>query len=120
MHASHSRTEIREHTARLLDALGDDPDQVAGRLGDAGVRGAPGDARGCAVAVYLSAVVASDPGIGHIKVTTGRVTVSRGWRPCVVVRLPRAVRLFITGFDHNAYPDLVRPLPRPAEQSTRV
>jgi hypothetical protein len=72
--------------------------------------------------MYLSAVMGADPGVSRVKVTTSRVTVSRGLRLCVVVRMPKAVRRFVAGFDHNQYPRLVRrhrPL-RVAEEHTTV
>lgn len=104
------RRELRRHTADMLESLGSDSSRVAERLRELGVRGLPGDPASCAVAVYLSAVIAADPAVKSVKVMPARVIISpaKGWRPPVVVGLPEAVRTFVAAFDRNAMPELVR------------
>ncbi len=105
------RRDLRRHTAEMLQSLGRDTSNVAARLRELGVRGLPGDPSSCAVAVYLSAVIGADPAVKNVKVMPARVvlTPARRWRPPVVVSLPEAVRSFISAFDRNAMPELVRP-----------
>ena len=107
---THWRRELRGHAAGVLGSLGDDPSEVARRLREAGVKGTPGDPRDCAIAVYLSAVVAADASIRAVKVTTDSVVISpaKRWHPPVVVGLSEPLRTFVAGFDRRAYPDLVR------------
>ena len=110
------RVALARHTAWLLRSLGDDPATVAQRLSDAGVRGMPADARQCALAVYLRAVMEGDSRVNAVRVFHDRVVVGTPGRfrqRRVVVSLPAAVRGFVSGFDTRRYPELVRSLPRP-------
>lgn len=111
MHHTSERATVRRQTGELLTALGDTPARVAASLGQAGVRGIPSNSRGCAVAVYLSAVVAADDRVRGVKVCKSEVLVERAgwWRRSVVVALPTAVRQFIAAFDARSYPELLRP-----------
>lgn len=107
------RREMRRHTADMLNSLGRDSADVASRLKNLGVRGVPGDPGGCAIAVFLSAVVTADPAVKSVKVMPARVVIcpARGWRPPVIVGLNEPVRTFIAAFDRNAMPELVRERP---------
>lgn len=53
--------QLKKQTSALLDGLGTGPDEVAESLEAAGVHGVPKDNRSCAVAVYVSALMGSDP-----------------------------------------------------------
>ena len=101
---------IRHQTADLLAALGGTGPDVATSLADYEVRGRPRDPHGCAVAVYLRAVLGADPRIKAVKVseTSVRVTLMERRRG-VQVSSPRAVRGFIESFDHGLFPSLIRP-----------
>ena len=117
---THWRRELRGHADCMLATLGDDAGEVARRLEDAGVRGTPGDPRDCAIAVYLSAVVAADPRVRSLRVMSQRVVISptRWGHPPIVVELSDALRAFVVAFDRRAYPTIVRP-ERPARPSRR-
>jgi hypothetical protein len=113
-----SRRELRAQVDLVLCALGNDAGEVARRLEAAAVRGRPRDPRGCAVAVYLSSVVAADPQVRAVLVTTKRVVVKPAswWQPPIAVPLSRALRAFLTDFDRDVYPALVRPKPGAARR----
>ncbi len=104
------RRGVRGRVARELASLGNDAAEVAQRLQSAGVAGTPSDAEDCAIAMYLSAIVAADPAIRTLRVSTTRVVVfpARRWQPAFTVALPDAVRAFIAGFDARKYPRLIR------------
>ncbi len=105
------RRELRAHVAHELRALGDTHDEVARRLEGAAVRGTPGDVTDCALAVYLSAVVAADPRVRCLYVGPVRVFIRRDrprWWPWIGVGLPKALCRFVEHFDRGAYPALVR------------
>jgi hypothetical protein len=83
---------------------------VAQRLEAAGVRGTPGNVSDCALAVYLSSIVAADPLVKTVLVGSERVFVKLEGRWLFVgVSLPKPLRRFIAEFDREAYPALVRP-----------
>lgn len=107
---AHERKAIRRQAADLLEGLGASNAEVATSLAGYQVRGRPRDAQGCAVAVYLRAVLGADPRIKAVKVSETSVRVSlvrRGRR--VQVCSPPAVRRFVESFDHGLFPALVRP-----------
>jgi hypothetical protein len=114
------RRALRAEVAHELRSLGDSKDEVAERLEAAGVRGMPGSVRECALAVYLSAVVAADARVGAVLVGEQRtfLKLDGRWR-YLGVSLPRGLRAFVHDFDRHRYPALVRPqedadLPLPA------
>ena len=114
---------IREQTRELLGGLGHDAEQVAISLAAQGVRGKPRSAQGCAIAVYVGAVIAADNRVRSITVEDTRLTIrpAKRWSRPVAVRLPRPVRDFITGFDAERYPRLLAvpaPLP-PGRQAVK-
>ncbi len=110
-----SDLELKHQAGDLLGGLGSCRTDVAIALRNVGVRGIPKDSQDCAVAVYLRAVLGTDPRVQSF--TVGRVAVKlhtserRQWthRPSFVrVRLPDPVRQFISAFDEGFYPDLIR------------
>jgi hypothetical protein len=105
----HERKAIRRHAADLLDELGASSTEVASSLGRFEVRGRPRDAQGCAVAVYLRAVLGADPRVRSLKVTERSIRVSlTGRRRRVQVPSPPPVRAFVESFDHGLFPSLIR------------
>jgi hypothetical protein len=112
------RRALRTQTRQLLTALGDDADQVAGSLAAEGVRGRAHSPQGCAIAVYLTAVVAADKRVKSVIVTSTRLGLKpeSRWSPLIVVPLPRAVRQFVSAFDAERFPHLL-PAPR-TDQTT--
>jgi hypothetical protein len=105
------RCVLRAQVARELGSLGATADEVAERLAAAGVRGRPGNASDCALAVYLSAVVASDPQVRAVYVAPERVLLKldqRRWWPWIGVAMSKPLRSFVARFDRSAYPTLVR------------
>lgn len=101
---------IRRQTTDLLAALGGSSTEVATSLAEYQVRGRPRDPHGCAVAVYLRAVLGADPRIKAVKVSETCVRISLVQRRrSVQVSSPRAVRGFVESFDHGLFPSLVRP-----------
>jgi hypothetical protein len=110
------RRALRAQTSQLLTALGDDADTVATSLATVGVRGQARSGDGCAIALYMTAVVGADHRVSSVIVTSTRLGVKpqSRWSPVIVVRLPRAVRKFIAAFDAGRFPNLLavaRPCP---------
>jgi len=119
--------QIKKKTSGLLAELGDSPDEVAETLRATGVRGVPRDNRSCAVALYLSALVGSEPSIrsvtvGHCSLTINLVA-PRDSRPAgrLQVQLPKPVRRFVAAFDARQYPTVTREplLEEPSQSATR-
>ena len=106
----HERRTLRADVAHELRSLGASKDEVAGRLEAAGVRGTPGSVRECALAVYLSAVVAADARVGAVLVGEQRtfIKLDGRWR-YLGVSLTKGLRGFVHDFDRHRYPALVRP-----------
>jgi hypothetical protein len=105
------RRELAWHTTQLLGRLGEDPAAVAGSLESAGVQGEPADARQCALAVYVRAIMAGDPRVSAVRVFHDRLVIGVPGRlhtHRVGVPLPSAVRGFVAGFDARHYPGLLR------------
>jgi len=106
--------QIRKRAGALLDELGRDPDAVADALRRAGVQGVPRSNSSCAVAVYTGALLRTDPRIRSVAVgpctLVLTLTSTDGTRPGgrLVVQLPKAVRGFVSGFDAQAYPGVIR------------
>lgn len=110
---SHLR-QIKRKTSGLLAELGESPDEVAETLRATGVRGVPRDNRSCAVALYLSVLVGSEPRIrsvtvGHCSLTINLVALPDS-RPAgrLQVQLPKPVRRFVAAFDARQYPMVIR------------
>jgi|GEM_PF-3526109 len=112
-----TRADVAAHARQLLESLGKRPEQVAATLARAGVRGVPGDARSCAVARFLGAVVACDPDIRGVAVTASELVVlrRRWWVRPVTVELPEPVREFVAAFDRGRYPEVCE-VPQRGEQ----
>jgi hypothetical protein len=108
--STRGRHELRAQVAHELQSLGSSKDEVAHRLEAAGVRGTPSSVSDCAVAVYLSAVVASDARVDAVLVGDHRVFIKLDgrWR-LLGTPLPKPLRRFVADFDRHRYPALVRP-----------
>jgi hypothetical protein len=121
--SAQERRTLRAEVAQELRSLGDSKDEVAERLEAAGVRGMPGSVRDCALAVYLSAVVAADARVGAVLVGEQRtfIKLDGRWR-YLGVSLTKGLRSFVHDFDRHRYPALVRPeddVDRPALPAPR-
>ncbi len=110
---SHLR-QIKRKTTGLLAELGSTPDEVARTLESTGVQGVPRDNHSCAVALYLSALVGSEPcirsvSVGHCSLMISLVAPVDD-RPAgrLSVQLPKAVRGFVAAFDARQYPEVTR------------
>jgi hypothetical protein len=108
--STYGRHELRAQVAHELRSLGSSKDEVAQRLEAAGVRGTPSSVSDCAIAVYLSAVVASDARVDAVLVGDHRVFIKLDgrWR-LLGTALPKPLRRFVADFDRQRYPALVRP-----------
>ncbi len=113
--------QLKRETNAHLAGLGGTPDEVAGSLEATGVRGKPRDNRTCAVALYMSAVLGSEPrvrsvSVGHCSMALTIVTAD-DHRPAgrLHVQLPKSVRQFVAEFDQGRYPQVIAgDLPRSA------
>jgi hypothetical protein len=104
------RKALRRQTADLLAGLGGSSTEVASSLAGYRVHGRPRDPHGCAVAVYLHAVLGADPRVKTVKVSQASVRVTlAGRRRWVEVLSPPAVQAFIETFDQGLFPSLVQP-----------
>ena len=113
---SHLR-QLKKKTRGLLAELGSTPDEVAASLQSTGIRGTPKDNRSCAVALYLSALVGTEPRIrsvtvGHCSLMISLITPADA-RPAgrLCVQLPKPVRGFVAAFDGHQYPEVTREPP---------
>ncbi len=116
---SHLR-QIKKTTRGLLAELGATPDEVASTLQSTGVQGVPRDNRSCAVALYLSALVGTDPSIrsvtvGHCSLMLTLIAPADA-RPAgrLWVQLPKPVRGFVAAFDTRQYPEVTRDTTAPS------
>jgi hypothetical protein len=105
--------DIKRRVEALLESLGHDPDEVASALEVAGVQGVPRSNASCAVALYASAVMQTDPRIKAVAVgpCTLILTLLKGdGRPGgkLTVQLPKPVRGFVGRFDTAQYPRVLR------------
>jgi hypothetical protein len=106
--------KVRKQARNLLFGLGSCRSEVAASLVSFGVRATPKDALDNAVAVYLRAVVGSDRRVRSVAVQRGhvRIRMARSLRFVprrrVQVPLTGAVREFISAFDEEFYPGLIR------------
>jgi hypothetical protein len=107
------RKVIRHQTRHLLRELGVDADGVAAALAAEGVRGRPHNVGGCAMAVYVGAVLGSDRRVHSITVGNARLWIRTRprWSRPIGVRLPSPVRQFIVAFDAGRFPRLATTTP---------
>ncbi len=110
---SHLR-RLKKETMGVLGGLGQTSDEVAASLQVANVRGVPKDNRSCALAVYLTSIMGSEPQIRSV--TVGHCSllvdlIGQDQRPAghLLVQLPKAVRQFVAAFDAFRYPAVTRP-----------
>jgi hypothetical protein len=108
--AAHWRRDLRASTRAVLASLGDDPRQIAASLEKSGVRATPRDTNDCAIAVFLGAVLATDPCVRSVWVSGHQVVLSptQRWHRCVTIRLPESLRRFVSLFDRGEFPQLMR------------
>lgn len=105
--------QIKREANVLLGSLGESPDEVAESLLAAGIRGVPRDNRMCALALYVSALMGSEPGIRSVSVghCSMAITMVRptDLRPAgrLLVQLPKPVRRFVAAFDDRRYPLII-------------
>jgi hypothetical protein len=109
MRGSTRRRTIRSATADLLGRLGTSTAEVAATLESAGVRGVPRSGTSCAVARYLHAVMAADPAVQSVVVSSEGVSISvrRWWLTDILVPVPGPVGQFIRQFDSGDFSTLV-------------
>jgi hypothetical protein len=109
MKGSTRRRSLRSATGELLGQLGPTTADVAATLESSGVRGVPRSGTSCVIARYLNAVMAADPQVQSIMVSSEGVTiaVNRWWAADVLVPVPKSVRQFIRQFDGGDYAHLV-------------
>jgi hypothetical protein len=78
------------------------PDEIARFLDDVGFLGIQGDCESCPVARFLGAVLDRRCQVGNNEI----VVFHRHGRSYEQIRTPKAVRKFISYFDHDKYPKL--------------
>ncbi len=105
--------DIKRRVEALLESLGHDPDEVASALEVAGVQGVPRSNSSCAVALYASAIMKTDPRINAVAVgpcTLILTLLKDDGRPGgkLTVQLPKPVRGFVDRFDTAHYPRVLR------------
>jgi len=110
---SHLR-RLKKETLGVLAGLGVNSDEVAASLQAADVRGVPRDNRSCAVAVYLTSIMGSEPEVrsvtvGHCSLLVDLVGVDQRPAGHLLVQLPKPVRQFVAAFDAFRYPAVTRP-----------
>jgi len=110
---SHLR-RLKKETIGVLAGLGASSDEVAASLQAADVRGVPKDNRSCAVAVYLTSLMGSEPSIrsvtvGHCSLLVHLVGPEERPAGHLLVQLPKPVRQFVAAFDALQYPAVTRP-----------
>jgi hypothetical protein len=109
--------QLKKQTGTLLADLGDSADGVAESLRTAGVNGVRQNNRSCAVALYVQALMGSDPRIRSVAVGHCALQISVAappeFRPAgrLLVQLPKPVRQFVAAFDAGRYPMVVREQP---------
>ncbi len=108
---------LKKQTATLLRGLGETPDHVAETLQASGVRGVPKSNRSCAIALYLTALMASDRRVRSVMVGRCSLRIALAHEPDnrpaghLTVQLPKPVRRFVTAFDARIYPAILREPP---------
>jgi hypothetical protein len=118
--------QLKKQTCVLLADLGDSADGVAESLRAAGVNGVRQNNRSCAVALYVHALMGSDPRIRSVAVGHCALQISVSappeFRPAgrLLVQLPKPVRQFVAAFDAGQYPMIVREQPASSPVSPDV
>jgi hypothetical protein len=97
-------TSAQHRLAMVLNALGDNAEDIAHLLQFGGWRGLPHDAHSCPIALYLRTVVTD---VTDAAVGSGRATVHTSDGAEVVVELTAAAAGFVLAFDIGAYPALI-------------
>lgn len=90
--------------AMILQALGDNAEDVAHLLQYGGWRGLPHNATSCPVALFLRTVV---PDVTDAAVGSDQATVHTADGAQIEIDLPDAVAGFVLAFDIGAYPGLI-------------
>ena len=88
----------------VLQALGDNAEDIAHLLQFGGWRGLPHDAHSCPIALYLRTVVTD---VTDAAVSSDRATIHTADGAAVEVELTSAAAGFVLAFDVGAYPGLV-------------
>ena len=88
----------------VLQALGDNAEDIAHLLEFGGWRGLPHDLHACPVALYLRTVVTD---VDDATVSSEQAKVHTTAGADIAVELPPAVAGFVLAFDVGAYPGLV-------------
>lgn len=109
------RRQLRKQISHLLAGLGADHREVAATLQRAGIRGVPRNPGGCAIALYLGAVLGADSrihsvtvGTNCLKASTLKSTPFYFFYGTMLLPVPKPVGQFITAFDEGCYPELTR------------
>jgi hypothetical protein len=100
------RDEIADRIADLIAELGDTADAIAYHLAEAGITGRRADAMCCPIAVYLRRQV---PCIDSIAVFGDSIDVNTETGDSVTLTAPDEINEFVTLFDTQHYPHLLRP-----------
>jgi hypothetical protein len=90
--------------AKILDALGDNAEDIAHLLQFGGWRGHPHDVNSCPVALYLRTVVTD---VTDASVSSEQAKIHTADGSDVAVNLTPAVAGFVLAFDLGVYPGLV-------------
>ena len=116
---------LKRQVCGELAGLGRTRDEVAASLHAADVLGVPRSNNSCALALYVSALMGSDPAIHSV--TVGHCSlqlhlVGPDLRPAgrLMVQLPKPVRHFVAGFDALEYPAVTRSPVGTPEKAVRV
>ena len=97
-------TSEQRRLVMILQALGDNAEDVAHLLQYGGWRGQPRDLHACPVALYLRTVV-TDVTDAEVSTRHARVHTTDGTK--ITVDLPPAVAGFVVAFDAETFPRLI-------------
>jgi hypothetical protein len=108
-HGMSERSQLRGQLNKLLNNLGSTDADIAATLSFAGVKGIPGSSRDSAMARYLNAVVAFDPRVAAVSVTSTRIAVAcrHWWVRDLIMPTPPSVSSFLVRFDRRDFADLL-------------
>lgn len=98
------QNNAHQRLAMILDALGENTEEVAHLLQYGGWHGLPHSGSHCPVALYLRAVL---PDVTEATVSSGKATIHTTGGDRIRVELPPAVAGFVLAFDIGAYPLLL-------------